>query len=90
MKCYMLVDTVYAGHKLVTDQVIDVPEAVATRWREKGLAEIVLDEGDAGTPFEKMSVAQMKEYAAENGIDLGAAALKADIMAAIVAAGTHE
>ncbi|GAA2790040.1 DUF7302 family protein [Streptomyces showdoensis] len=40
---------------------------------------------DPETPIERMSVEQLKTYAAEHDIDLGDAAKKADILAAVVA-----
>lgn len=40
------------------------------------------------TPLKKMTVDELKEYAATNGIDLGEATKKADILAAIQAAET--
>lgn len=39
-------------------------------------------------PLKKMTVDELKEYAATNGIDLGEATKKADILAAIQAAET--
>lgn len=39
------------------------------------------------TPDESWTVAQLREYAGENGIELGNARSKADILAAIEAAG---
>ena len=39
-------------------------------------------------PMKKMTVDELKEYAAQNGIDLGEATKKADILAAIQAAET--
>ena len=39
-------------------------------------------------PNEKWTVADLKAYAEENGIDLGEATLKADILAAMSAAPT--
>lgn len=40
----------------------------------------------AEKPLEKRSVADLKAYADENGIDLGEATKKADVLAAILAA----
>lgn len=40
------------------------------------------------TPLKKMTVDELKEYAANNGIDLGEATKKAEILAVIQAAET--
>lgn len=46
---------------------------------------IVVDENDPPKPIEKMTVAELKEHAAENGIDLGEATKKEDILQLILA-----
>lgn len=43
-------------------------------------------ERDGFTPLDGMNIAQLKAFAEENGIDLGSAKLKADIIAVIIAA----
>lgn len=43
------------------------------------------DAVSVGESFENMTVQQLKEYAAERGIDLGAAKTKADIITIITA-----
>lgn len=69
-----------------------VPEGVADeqieRLLERGLIEKVesdeveLPEGD---PNDKWTGPQLKKYATDNGIDIGAAKNKADVLAAIAA-----
>lgn len=44
------------------------------------------EESKEKDPFDSMKVEELKEYAAENGIDLGDATKKADIIAVIKAA----
>lgn len=46
----------------------------------------VIDENESPKPVEKMTVAELKDYAAENEIDLGEAAKKEDILQLILAA----
>jgi len=47
----------------------------------------VNNEADNGVPNEKWSVAQLKDYAAANGVDLTGAKAKADILAKIQETG---
>lgn len=59
-------------------ELIDVPAGpVAAKTAEEPAESVCL---------EKLSVAQLKEYAAGNGIDIGGAARKQDIIDAIVTA----
>ena len=46
----------------------------------KGAAEEVAEELEIERDFEEMSVAQLKAYAHDNGIDLGKAVKKAEII----------
>lgn len=53
-------------------------------FRERGYT--VEDEPkDDSKPFEKMTVAELKEYAEQHGIDLGDASKKEDILSVILA-----
>lgn len=68
-----------------------IPAKEVTRLVEGGfvVADAPPAEADAqpeGAPDESWKVAQLKAHAAASGIDLGDATVKADILAAIVAA----
>lgn len=57
-----------------------------------GLVELVEVEEESAKPVEKMTAAELKTYAEEHGIDLGAAKNKGEILEAITAheAGSGE
>lgn len=69
------------------DGVFETNDAkVAARLRDvEGVEEIATEE-PADKPLEKRTPAELKKYAADNGIDLGDATKKEDILAAIAAA----
>lgn len=66
---------------VVTDEEIEHPIIAAYIKTDK----LAVEEGADADPLAGMTVAQLKAYAAEMGIDLGAATAKADILAAIKA-----
>ncbi|MBQ8826672.1 MAG: hypothetical protein IJ007_06230 [Oscillospiraceae bacterium] len=53
------------------------------------IKDIIPENPSAVPAIEKMTVAQLKEYAAENDIDLGTAEKKADILAIISAVSSE-
>lgn len=57
------------------------------RRRELAAKQTAVEEGAKQTvenkPIEEMTVAELKQYAADNGIDLSGATKKADILTAI-------
>ena len=64
-----------------------VAEADLERLVSKGMIEALPDEPEADKPkhVDDMTVAELKEYAEANGIDLGEASKKNDILAAVKA-----
>ncbi|MEG1593291.1 MAG: Rho termination factor N-terminal domain-containing protein [Pseudoflavonifractor sp.] len=88
--------------RLIHDQKAMTIEQVPERWR--AATQALLDAAQAaeqpvGTPTAKstvvsvldnMTVPRLQEYAANNGIDLGGATKKADIVAAIKAAEANK
>lgn len=71
-------------------EVIEVTEARFKEISEAGrYVEAIADEPEEKTP-DKMTVAELKEYAKENEIDLGEAKTKAEILEAIKTAEDTE
>lgn len=70
------------------DNASEAPSPIDEETFEAALAEAgkIAEEFYSEEYFDKMSIAQLKEFAEEKGIDLGSAKLKADIIAAIIAA----
>lgn len=74
------------GYKVTTDKSVD-GEAVSDQGK---IAEDHTDAAETGSMgLEEMTVPQLKDYAANNGIDLGGARTKAEIVAAIYAANAE-
>lgn len=88
-KGYNVTAAAGAADKMVSDQG-EASEAPPFADINKETLEAAAEFAEAGelTPsdLDKMNIAQLKVFAEENGIDLGSAKLKAEIIAAIVAA----
>lgn len=68
------------------DLPADVPQEQVDTLLRRGRIEEAAEEAPAEKPLEKRTVAELKAYATENEIDLGGAAKKPAILAAIAAA----
>lgn len=86
--------TTYRGRVLVRDEELNVDAKTADGMVERGLASVVgeivenkqdedTEDGNAGDELSGMTVDELKEYAAEAGVDLTGKTKKADIIAAI-------
>ena len=85
--------TICNGRVVVVDEEVTVPAKVADKMVERGLATVVGEEfiesadtendDNADDELAGMSVDELKEYAAEAGVDLTGKTKKADILAAI-------
>lgn len=67
--------------KFVKGKAETEDEVIAKKLLDKGYS--VEGEFTSDNPFSKMTVEELKAYAAENGIDLGEATKKKDIIAKI-------
>lgn len=82
----------YGGVTYGAGTVLDLPEAdaralVAQQPECFEFTPDVVAEVEKDVNIDTMTVAQLKEFAEENGIDIGGATKKQDIIDAIVAAG---
>lgn len=82
-------DPIY-GREIIAGTIDEIPADIAESlaavgYIEEAPEEDADDDGQA-VPLAAMTAAQLKTFAAANGIDLGAAKTKADVLAAIEAA----
>ena len=70
--------------RLVGKRMVELVEDDPAEPEPEAKAEVEPDTGD--TPVARMTVGELREYAAEHDIDLGDATRKDDILAAIAAA----
>lgn len=76
--------TRHDGNPYIQGQVYEVDEATSQRWAKCGIASIA-HPVEADKPLDKMTVEELKAYAAAHGIELPEKGVKADILTAIQA-----
>ena len=91
MKVKMLTNTNYQRKALRMGAEVDVPDDVAQRWEARRIAEVVnpaanKGNGEKDVNLNKMTSAQLDEYAEAKGIDISAAGNKAEKLEIIQAA----
>ena len=68
------------------EQIVEVHTDINGETEER----ILTESADAEICLDNMTVPQLKSFAKENGIDIGSASKKADIINAIIAAGESD
>jgi len=84
-KVELLVHTFY-GKPLKPGDIIEVDEKVAERWGRNRIARVVVEEQEEGDKT-KLTVAELKEIAEANGVDVSGLKKKDEIIAALQSAG---
>jgi len=82
----LLVHTYY-GRPLKPGDIVEVAPGVAERWERNRIARVVGAQNEGAK--ENQTVAELKEIAEANGVDISGLTKKADIIAALQAAGVE-
>lgn len=85
MQVEMRIATSWGGQSLKPGDVVDVPDAVAARWRHRGIAAGSVDETGVER-WEGVTVDALRELAAKAGVDVSGRRRRAELIEALEAA----